>query len=283
MICKFRLSHNLDTGVIVYRSVLLLVATTFVHAALAADPASGASGGDLERSFASPPEAARPWVYWFWGNGWLSREGITADLEAMKRAGIGGALIMETGQAYGPGPYRFLSDGWREMWKHAIAEAARVGIKINMHQSPGWYGSGGPWITPELAMQKVVWSELRVEGGKRFEGPLPIPPAWKPDRNKEPWYRDIAVLAFPAPQSESVTMQQANPSWSSSSGATALPVALPAPDTEKRPWIQASFAHPFPACRISVALEKDSATGGVFEIEVSDDGKTFKTVEFVRT
>jgi hypothetical protein len=155
----------------------------------------------LEAGFASPPASARPWVFWFWGNGWLSREGITADLEAMRCAGIGGALIMETGQSYGgSGPYRFLSDEWREIWKHMLAEAARRGIEINMHQSPGWCGSGGPWITPEMAQQKVVWSELLIEGGKPFEGPLPTPKAWS--SRKGPWYRDIAVIAFPTPQGD---------------------------------------------------------------------------------
>ena len=53
---------------------------------------------ELEKEFASPPESARPWVYWFWLNGNITREGITADLEAMKQAGIGGVLIMEVDQ-----------------------------------------------------------------------------------------------------------------------------------------------------------------------------------------
>ena len=47
------------------------------------------------RDFESPPAAARPWVYWFIMDGNFSREGITADLEAMQRAGIGGAILME--------------------------------------------------------------------------------------------------------------------------------------------------------------------------------------------
>ena len=60
--------------------------------------------GDLAKEFASPPGAARPWVYWFWLNGNITREGITADLEAMQRVGIGGVLIMEVDQGTPPGP-----------------------------------------------------------------------------------------------------------------------------------------------------------------------------------
>ena len=50
---------------------------------------------DLTDGFMNPPETARPWVYWFFMDGNLSREGMTADLEAMKAAGIGGVIIME--------------------------------------------------------------------------------------------------------------------------------------------------------------------------------------------
>ncbi len=62
-----------------------------------------------------------------------------------------------------------------------------------MNNDAGWCGSGGPWITPELAMQKVVWTETPVEGPQRFEGPLAQPKA------VAGYYRDIAVLAFPTP------------------------------------------------------------------------------------
>jgi hypothetical protein len=62
-----------------------------------------------------------------------------------------------------------------------------------MNDDAGWNGSGGPWITPDKAMQKVVSSETPVEGPKHFEGVLPQPPA------VGGYYRDIAVLAFPSP------------------------------------------------------------------------------------
>ena len=148
---------------------------------------------DLAPGFQNPPPSARPWVYWFWLNGNLTKEGITADLEAMKRVGIGGVLIMEVDQGAPPGPARFGSDPWRELFKHVCAEAARLGLEVNMNNDAGWCGSGGPWITPDLAMQKVVWAETAVPGSKHFEGVLPQPPA------TANYYRDIAVLAFPNP------------------------------------------------------------------------------------
>jgi hypothetical protein len=152
-----------------------------------------ASGEDLDKGFANPPEAARPWVYWFWLNSNITREGITADLEAMKRAGIGGTLIMEVDQGAPKGPVAFMSPEWRALFKHVIAESQRLGLEVNMNNDAGWNGSGGPWIKPEQSMQKIVWSEVALEGPKHFEGKLP------PPQTVAGFYRDVAVWAFPTP------------------------------------------------------------------------------------
>lgn len=147
----------------------------------------------LERGFRHPPPEARPWVYWMWMDGNLSREGITADLEAMHRVGIGGVIIMEVDVGIPRGPVQFMSPPWRELFKHVTAEADRLGIEIDLNASPGWTGSGGPWVRPEQSMQKVVFSETELAGPQRFEGVLPQPPT------QEGFYRDVAVLAFPTP------------------------------------------------------------------------------------
>ena len=122
----------------------------------------------LEGGFQKPPAAARPWVYWFWLNGNITREGITADLEAMKRVGIGGVLIMEVDQGAPVGPVDFMGPQWRELFKHVVAEARRLGLEVNMNNDAGWNGSGGPWIKPEQSMQKVVWTETDVDGPAAF-------------------------------------------------------------------------------------------------------------------
>ena len=171
----------------------LIAMTVCVLAAVAATAYSAETSDDLAAGFAKPPESARPWVYWFWLNGNITREGITADLEAMKRVGIGGVLIMEVDQGIPKGPVGFMSDSWREMFKHVVAEAQRLGLEVNMNNDAGWNGSGGPWVKPEQSMQKVVWSEKDLEGPQHFDGVLAQPPA------VAGFYRDIAVQAFPAP------------------------------------------------------------------------------------
>ncbi|MEW6746944.1 MAG: glycosyl hydrolase [Planctomycetota bacterium] len=163
--------------------------------AMLAAPLSAASADELERGFKDPPDSARPWVYWFWMDGNLSREGITADLEAMQRAGIGGVIIMEVDVGIPKGPVRFMSAEWRALFKHVAAEAARLGLEIDMNASPGWTGSGGPWIEPEQSMQKLVFSETEASGPGRFEALLPSLPM------NEGFYRDVSVLAFPTPAS----------------------------------------------------------------------------------
>ncbi|HEY2083672.1 MAG TPA: glycosyl hydrolase, partial [Verrucomicrobiae bacterium] len=163
--------------------------------------------GDLSAEFAKPPATARPWVYWFWNNGNVTRAGITADLEAMKRAGIGGVIIMDVVERFAPPPGTadFMNAEWQELFHFAVSEAHRLGLEINMTNGPGWCGSSGPWITPEFSMQTLVSSNTIVTGPTHFSAVLPRA---KTDTHRPhdsfnstvkygDFYRDIAVLAFP--------------------------------------------------------------------------------------
>ena len=152
---------------------------------------------DLSDGFLNPPDEARPWVYWFWINGNITKEGITADLEAMQRVGIGGVLIMEV-DGTPQGPVAFGTEKWKGMFRFACQEAARLGLEINMNDGAGWTGSGGPWNTPEMSMQQVLFTEINVVGGQVFNDELPKPKAKKETQFGE-YYRDIAVIAFPTP------------------------------------------------------------------------------------
>jgi hypothetical protein len=166
-----------------------------LSAALLILPAPGARAG-LEESFQHPPESAKPWAYWFWINGNITKEGITADLEAMAHVGIGGVLIMEVAnpKTMAPeGTVAFASPEWRALFKHVVAEAGRLGLQVNMNNDAGWCGSGGPWMTPELSTQKLVATNITITGPEAFDGTLAQPAAL------HEYYRDLKVLAFPAP------------------------------------------------------------------------------------
>ena len=141
---------------------------------------------DLEKIFLNPPDTTKPRCYWYWIDGHVSKEGITHDLEAMKRVGIGEGYI----GIIGGGEVKALTEEWWQLIEHAIREGSRIGVDVGLFNCPGWSQSGGPWVKPEQAMRYVALQEVRVTGGKHFEGKLPQP---KGD------FQDLAVLAFPAP------------------------------------------------------------------------------------
>ena len=157
--------------------------------------ASGLAAANVEelaRQFDDPPESARPRTFWFWMNGNVSADGITRDLEAMKRAGVGGFFAYD-GSTYLPaGPAAYLQPHWRELMTHAIREANRLGLDAGMQNGPGWSSSGGPWITPERSMQQLVWTETTVRGGGLVDLALA-----RPQANRD-YYEDAMVIAFPA-------------------------------------------------------------------------------------
>jgi hypothetical protein len=171
--------------------------------------------GDLSAQFAKPPATARPWVYWFWNNGNVTKAGITADLEAMKRAGIGGVIIMDVVERFAPPPGTadFMNAEWQDLFHFAVSEAHRLGLEINMTNGPGWCGSSGPWITPELSMQMLVSTNLTVEGPAHFSGAMQRAAtdnhrshdSFNSTVKYQDFYRDIAVLAFQQRSNGAVT------------------------------------------------------------------------------
>jgi len=169
---------------------------------------TGRASDRLEADFASPPPSARPWVYYFIMDGNLTREGITADFEALGRAGIGGLLVMEVNVGIPQGPVKFMSAEWRRLFKHAVAEAERLGLEITLNAGPGWTGSGGPWVKPEQSMQHLVASATDIRGPAKFSAALPRPkprPAYFGNQGlpeeilkaMAEFYVDVAVLAVP--------------------------------------------------------------------------------------
>lgn len=165
---------------------------------------------DLAEQFIAPPASARPWVYWYFMDGNLDRAGMTADLEAMKKAGIGGAIFLEVNIGVPRGPVDFMSPQWLALVASAVHEADRLNLQIALGAGPGWCGTGGPWIKPELAMQHLVASATNVVGPALFSATLPRPHPREPffgegtltPELKKEWqdfYRDTAVLAFRTP------------------------------------------------------------------------------------
>jgi len=128
-----------------------------------------AHAGSLESNFLHPPDTTKPRCYWYWMDGQITKEGITRDLEAMKRVGIGeGYIGVITGQSGTPNTSasKALTDEWWSFIEHAIREGTRLGVDIGFFNSPGWSQSGGPWVKPSQAMRYVSMPFLPVMTGR---------------------------------------------------------------------------------------------------------------------
>lgn len=141
---------------------------------------------------------AKPWTFWYWMNGAVTREGITADLEAMAEIGLEGCYLMpiygiERAPQLG-GTIRQGTPEWWQMVDFALHEADRLGLKIGMHICDGFALAGGPWITPEQSMQNVVSTDtvvtISAKNGAKWNK------AWLPAAPKG-FYKDIATYAMP--------------------------------------------------------------------------------------
>ena len=226
-------------------------------------------------------DSSKPWVYWYWLQSAYSKEGITADLEAMKQAGIAGAYLMSIkGPADPPllnPPILQLSPQWWEMVHWAILEAKRLGLKIAMHASDGFAVAGGPWITPEIAMQKIVWSEKIVKGGTATTIQLTKP------NDYQGFYKDIAVFAIPLKESKN-TFQDQLPKVTSSIGNTAVSFLANKNEEgnfklEDKGWIQYEFDQPFLCKSIVIETKGNNYQAQRLKIEASDDGVHFELHE----
>ena len=172
-------------------SKALITAATIVGLlALVSGALAHVRGDALEQGFKNPPESAKPRTWWHWTGSNVTKEGITKDLEWMKRAGLAGFHLFDVNFGGGQTIEKKIVFGtpeWLDAVRHAASEANRLGLEMTMHSSAGWSETGGPWVRPEQAMKKLVWSETIIEGPRTFAGKLPQPPSNNgPIRNLTP-------------------------------------------------------------------------------------------------
>jgi hypothetical protein len=212
--------------------------------------------------------------------GAVSKEGITADLEAMKETGIAGAYLMPI-KGIPEEPFIIpvveqLSPLWWKMVDFAFKEANRLGIKIGFHICDGFALAGGPWITPELSMQKVVWASKRIDGGKKVNMQLPQPESYKN------YYKDIAVFAYPTPEGGGISTETIKPKITTSLDIDAQFLADKKSEmtfqSESPCWIQYKFKEPFTCRTIQVTSAGNNIQADRLATFASDDGKNFKKI-----
>ena len=142
-------------------------------------------------------DTTKPWTFWYWMYGAVSEQGIKADLQAMKDVGLGGCYLMPIrGAAEHPeyeGRADALSENFWRMVDCALGQADSLGLGMGIHICDGFALAGGPWISPEESMQKIVFCDTVVSGGRHhFQMPRP--------QHYEDYYEDIAAYAIPVGQ-----------------------------------------------------------------------------------
>ncbi len=150
----------------------------------------------IQQEFQNPPAEYGIRCYWWWLNSHVTKDAITRDLEQMKEKGFGGALIVDAGGAeqWGnrqiPAGPAFLSPTWRELFKHAVYEAYRLGLELSLNIQSGW-NLGGPVVEPEESAKMLTWSQTFVTGPETYRQKLAEP------KKRGNYYQDIVVLAYP--------------------------------------------------------------------------------------
>jgi methionine-rich copper-binding protein CopC len=182
--------------------------------------AAAVAAGDLKPEFLDPPDAARPGVYWYFMDGNQDRDEMIADLRAMKKVGIGSVLFLEVNIGIPRGPIPFMSEKWQDNIAHSFVEAGKLGMEVILGTGPGWSGSGGSWVRAEDSMQHLVGGTVQVKGPGVLDQVLPVPPPHPPNHysgmnpahkaERDKWFRDVAVLAFPTPAGKAATIEQVN-------------------------------------------------------------------------
>ena len=262
---------------------------------------------NLYQDFLNPPTEARPRVWWHWMDGNVTKDGIYKDLTWMKRSGIAGFMTFDAGfqtPLIVEKKLSYMTDGWKDAFAYTVHLADSLGLEMSVAASPGWSFTGGPWVEPKDGMKKLVWREVRVEGGKTINMQLPAPykiiGAFQniPRSSRNPsdgYYADIAVLAFKLPKADA-DLAKLNPTITASGGKFSLAKLtdgdlnnadlLPPGEggTNGKAWIQYEFSEPQTVKALTIVDGRVRGQWGAPKQEInkvlqaSDDGITFREV-----
>ena len=271
-------------------------------------------GQNLQAGFETPPNSAKPRVWWHWMNGNITNEGITLDLEWMNRVGIGGFQNFDASLGTPKLVDKrliYMTPEWKDAFLFTTKLADQLGLEEAIAGSPGWSESGGPWVKPSQGMKKVVWSETAITGGKPFTGVLPHPPTVSGPIQNIPifdflamiggqapaappsFYADSAVIAYRAPESD-VPVSALQPKITSSAGNLDLALLtdgdlvkttqLPKAPAGQQSWVQYEFRSPQTMRAVTLVLNDPGAAAAnmfgaaasIAEVQASDDGQTFR-------
>jgi hypothetical protein len=270
------------------------------------------SSDSLYKNFVTPPNSAKPRVWWHWMNGNITKDGIQKDLEWMHRVGIGGFQNFDAALATPQIVEKrltYMTPDWKDAFQFTTKLANSLHLEMAIAGSPGWSESGGPWVKPQDEMKKIVWTEMRVKGGTSniklqqpagTTGPfqnIAVQPGFGEtiDPSKLPvFYKDVAVVAFKLPATDK-SLSELGATVTSSGGNFTLQqltdgdlsnnVLLPRDSATGFGWIQFAFPQAVTIKAITMVGGGEPGTFGFGaaakdsrKLEASDDGVNYKPV-----
>ena len=221
-------------------------------------------------SLSQANDTTKPWTFWYWMYGAVSEAGIRADLKAMKDVGLGGCYLMPIRGAKERPEYQGSADALsEEFWRMAdcaLAQADSLGLGVGIHVCDGFALAGGPWISPEESMQKIVFCDTVVSGGFRhFRMSKP--------QHYDNYYEDIAVYAIP------VTVPLGTPKGALSYSPEVTINAKGVLCADESCWIQYEFDKPTLVRNIEIEPSGTNIQCQRFKVRASDDGIAFYDVK----
>lgn len=173
-------------------------------------------------------DEAKPWTFWNWKYGSVSRPGIHADLTGMKNVGMGGIWLMPVREAgecleFQDGVAQLSPEFWK-MMDYSFQLADSLDFDMGIHVLPG-----NPLVLPAESMQKVVWTDTIMKGGKKIEGlQMWLPESYKDGKMQSAgseggYYQDIAAFAIRF-------KGKTGPAWRNATDSAARSEAVPMTD-----------------------------------------------------
>ena len=173
-------------------------------------------------------DEAKPWTFLNWKYGSVSRPGIHADLTGMKNVGMGGIWLMPVREAgerleFQDGVAQLSPEFWK-MMDYSFQLADSLDFDMGIHVLPG-----NPLVLPAESMQKVVWTDTIMKGGKKIEGlQMWLPESYKDGKMQSAgseggYYQDIAAFAIRF-------KGKTGPAWRNATDSAARSEAVPMTD-----------------------------------------------------
>jgi hypothetical protein len=260
----------------------------------------------LWHGFLTPPDAAKPLP----GIDWAGAKGIlNADLRWIKHLGLTGAHCPDRPVGARSASVNdrivYMSLEWKAAFRYGTGLADACGVDVMIDTSPGYSHTGGPWVKPDQAMKKLVWSTTLIQGGRPFRGVLAPPPATVgPFQNSpyvrlyvepasatitEQFYADAAVIAYrvrvtEAPVRVTVTSRSGPINAALLSDGDLLK-SLELPADNGTAWVQFTYDRPrtIRSAVFGTPFVRDAVDGNMLptmaaRLEAQDEDGVYRTV-----